>query len=277
MYLHCPIEDVFCIYLIITIDVLIMTPQHIELVKSTVPVLRENGVALTGYFYNRMLNNNPELKNIFNLDHQATGRQSRALAAAVLAYAENIENPSVLAKAIEHISTKHVSLDIQPDHYPIVGDNLLHSISEVLNVPFESELIAAWKEAYMQLAAILIGAEKQKYAGLAAQNGGWAGWRTFEVAAIESTETGKRLSLKAQDAQPIMDAEAGSYISVKIQVPAHDIQQPLQFTFAKPQTAGQYFFDVKAEPNHTEYSVANILLNNYNVGDVVQVSAPVKG
>lgn len=81
-----------------------------------------------------MLNNNPELKNIFNLDHQATGRQSRALAAAVLAYAENIENPSVLAKAIEHISTKHVSLDIQPDHYPIVGDNLLHSISEVLNV-----------------------------------------------------------------------------------------------------------------------------------------------
>ena len=39
-----------------------MTPQQIELVKATVPVLRENGVALTGYFYNRMLGNNPELK-----------------------------------------------------------------------------------------------------------------------------------------------------------------------------------------------------------------------
>ena len=35
-----------------------MTPQQIELVKATVPVLRENGVALTGYFYNRMLGNN---------------------------------------------------------------------------------------------------------------------------------------------------------------------------------------------------------------------------
>ncbi|RSR40897.1 flavohemoprotein, partial [Acinetobacter baumannii] len=45
-----------------------MTPQQIELVKSTVPVLREHGVTLTTYFYKRMLNNNPELKNVFNLD-----------------------------------------------------------------------------------------------------------------------------------------------------------------------------------------------------------------
>ena len=126
-----------------------MTPEHIELVKSTVPVLRENGVALTSYFYQRMLKNNPELNNVFNLDHQSTGRQPRALAAAVLAYAEHIENPSVLAKAIEHITTKHVSLDIRPEQYAIVGENLLHSISEVLDVPMEAELIAAWKAAYL--------------------------------------------------------------------------------------------------------------------------------
>lgn len=42
-----------------------MTPQQIELVKSTVPVLREHGVTLTTYIYKRMLNNNPELKNVF--------------------------------------------------------------------------------------------------------------------------------------------------------------------------------------------------------------------
>ena len=39
----------------------------------------------------------------------------------------------------------------------------------------------------------------------------------------------------------------------------------------------QFIFDVKPEVNHTEYSVANILLENYKAGDVVQVSAPVKG
>lgn len=250
-----------------------MTPQHIELVKSTVPVLRENGVALTTYFYQRMLKNNPELNNVFNLDHQSTGRQPRALAAAVLAYAEHIENPSVLAKAIEHITTKHVSLDIRPEQYAIVGENLLHSISEVLDVPMDAELIAAWKEAYFQLADILIGVEKQKYENLAAQNGGWAGWRGFKVAAIESTETGKRFTVSTENGENASAAAEGSFISVKVKVPNQAIVQPLQFSVISS-TANTYSFNVQPETNATEFSVANILLNNYNVGDVVELSAP---
>lgn len=250
-----------------------MTPEHIELVKSTVPVLRENGVALTSYFYNRMLNNHPELKNIFNLDSQNSGRQPRALAAAVLAYAEHIENPSVLAKAIEHITTKHVSLDIQPDQYAIVGENLLNSISEVLNVPMDSELIAAWKVAYLQLADILIGVEKQKYERLATQNGGWAGWRDFTISDITATEHGKRFTVKASDGLTVIAAPAGQFISVKVKVPGQELQQPHQFILLSGDEQ-QYQFEVKATDNPTEYSVSDILLNQYKVGDQVQLTAP---
>ena len=250
-----------------------MTPEHIELVKSTVPVLRENGVALTSYFYNRMLNNHPELKNIFNLDSQNSGRQPRALAAAVLAYAEHIENPSVLAKAIEHITTKHVSLDIQPDQYAIVGENLLNSISEVLNVPMDSELIAAWKVAYLQLADILIGVEKQKYERLATQNGGWAGWRDFTISDIIATEHGKRFTVKASDGLTVIATPAGQFISVKVKVPGQELQQPHQFILLSGDEQ-QYQFEVKATDNPTEYSVSDILLNQYKVGDQVQLTAP---
>lgn len=250
-----------------------MTPEYIELVKSTVPVLRENGVALTSYFYNRMLTNHPELKNIFNLDSQNSGRQPRALAAAVLAYAENIENPSVLAKAIEHIAKKHVSLDIQPDQYAIVGDNLLNSISEVLNVPMDSELIAAWKAAYLQLADILIGAEKQKYEDLASQNGGWAGWRDFTISAITKNDNGQIFTVKASNGLNVANAPAGEFISVKVKVPQQTLQQPHQFTLLSSDT-DQYQFEVKAVESATEYSVSDILLNHYKVGDQVQVSAP---
>lgn len=252
-----------------------MTPEYIQLIQSTVPVLRENGVDLTSYFYQRMLKNHPELKNTFNLDHQNTGRQPRALAAAVLAYAEHIENPSVLAKAVEHIATKHVSLDIQPEQYTIIGDNLLHSISEVLDVPMESDLIAAWKEAYLQLADILIGVEKSKYDALNAKNGGWSGWREFMISAIEPTETGKQFTLSPKDDQNIATAEAGESISVRVIVPNQDLHQPLQFKFIDAQSE-KYTFDVKSEENPTEFSVTNILINHYNVGDIVEVSAPLK-
>lgn len=250
-----------------------MTPEYIALVKSTVPVLRENGVALTSYFYNRMLTNHPELKNIFNLDSQNSGRQPRALAAAVLAYAENIENPSVLAKAIEHIATKHVSLDIQADQYAIVGDNLLNSISEVLNVPMDSDLIAAWKAAYLQLADILINAEKQKYENLASQNGGWTGWRDFTISAITATENGQAFTVKASNNLDILNVPAGQFISVKVKVPGQSLEQPHQFTLLASDS-NQYQFEVKATSSATEFSVADILLNHYKVGDQVQLTAP---
>lgn len=250
-----------------------MTPQQIELVTSTVPVLREHGVALTSYFYKRMLGNNPDLKNIFNMDSQTSGRQPRALAAAVLAYAEHIENPAALAKAVERMATKHVSLDIQPDQYSIVGENLLHSISEVLNVPFESDLIAAWKQAYLQLADILIGVEKQKYETLAAQQGGWAGWRAFEISDIANSDAGKIYTVKSVDQQAISQPTSGQFVSVKVKVPGHDLHQPHQFVLSNDQ-GQEYQFIVKPEENRTEFSVSNILLDHYAVGDKVELSAP---
>ena len=44
-----------------------LTKKQIELVKATVPVLREHGVALTSHFYKRMLSHNPELRQVFNM------------------------------------------------------------------------------------------------------------------------------------------------------------------------------------------------------------------
>ena len=128
-----------------------LTKQQIELVKATVPVLREHGVALTSHFYKRMLSHNPELMQVFNMGHQRAG--------AVLAYAENIENLPALLGAVAHIANKHVSVGIRAEHYPIVGKHLIASIKEVLGDAATPELIDAWTAAYMQLADVLIGAE----------------------------------------------------------------------------------------------------------------------
>lgn len=58
-----------------------MTKQR-ELIKGTVPVLREHGVSLTTHFYSRMFQHNPELKNVFNLGNQGSGKQQLSLAMA---------------------------------------------------------------------------------------------------------------------------------------------------------------------------------------------------
>ncbi len=126
-----------------------------ELVKATIPVLREHGVALTTYFYQRMFRHNPELNHLFNRSHSETGKQPTALALSVLAYAENIDDPSVLAPVINLIANKHASIGIRAEHYPIVGKHLLASIREVLGEAASDELINAWGVAYGALADVL--------------------------------------------------------------------------------------------------------------------------
>ena len=49
---------------------------------------------------------------------------------------------------------------IKPEHYPIVGENLLASIREVLGEGATDAVINAWAEAYGFPADILIGREK---------------------------------------------------------------------------------------------------------------------
>ncbi|WP_228453095.1 globin domain-containing protein [Chryseobacterium sp. CH1] len=140
-----------------------MNTKQKELVKATVPVLKSNGTDLTKHFYTRMFKHNPELKNIFNMGNQASGKQQNALAGAVLAYAENIENPEVLINALKSIGNKHVSLNITPDQYDIVGLHLISSIQEVLGETANTELIEAWTQAYNELAQVMISIENDLY------------------------------------------------------------------------------------------------------------------
>src|SRR5690606_17813538 len=153
--------------------------------KSTVPVLEQHGETLTRHFYKRLFTHNPEVAPFFNPANQFAGSQQRALAAAICAYAANIDNLEVLGGAVELIAQKHASLRIKPEHYPIVGENLLASIREVLGDAATDDIINAWGEAYGFLANILIGREAQIYKEQSETPGGWAEFRSFRVARKE--------------------------------------------------------------------------------------------
>ena len=79
-----------------------------------------------------MFTNHPELKNVFNQTNQREGRQPQALAASVYAAAANIDSLEAILPVVNLIAHKHRALGILPEHYPIVGENLLAAIKEVL-------------------------------------------------------------------------------------------------------------------------------------------------
>lgn len=102
-----------------------LTPEQVQVIKATVPVLAQHGEAITIKFYADMLEAHPELKNVFNNTHQATGHQPRALAGSLYAYASNIDDLGKLSPAVELICNKHASLYIRPEHYAIADILLL--------------------------------------------------------------------------------------------------------------------------------------------------------
>lgn len=138
--------------------------KTIDIIKATVPALREHGITITTRFYERMFEKNPEVAPLFDMARQRNGEQPKALALAVLGAAENIENLSVIMPLVKNIGARHVAAGVKPEHYPIVGANLLAAIKEVLGDAATDEIITAWEKAYGVLAEIFIEEEQKIYA-----------------------------------------------------------------------------------------------------------------
>ncbi|WP_296142864.1 NO-inducible flavohemoprotein [uncultured Flavobacterium sp.] len=254
-----------------------MNPHQKELIKATIPILRASGEDLTNYFYARMFKHHPELRNMFNMGNQANGRQKSALANAVLAYAENIEDPSVLITVLKGIGTKHRSLNIQPDQYKIVGTHLIASIGEVVGEATTPEILEAWTVAFYQLAQIMIDVEKGLYEENIAKSGSWNGWRKFVIKKIvqESAEI-KSFYLYPEDGKEIASFHSGQFISVQVFVPELDLLQPRQYSLSSAFNPEYYRISVKKEagiaPNPS--GLVSNTLHAKSEGDVISISSP---
>lgn len=254
-----------------------LTQKTKDIVKATAPVLAQHGYDIIKCFYTRLFAAHPELKNVFNMAHQEQGQQQQALARAVYAYAENIEDPGSLAAVLKNIANKHASLGVRPEHYPIVGEHLLAAIKETLGDAATDDIISAWAQAYGNLADVLMGMESGLYERSSAQLGGWTGWRSF-VVREKRPESSVITSfiLAPADNQPVANFEPGQYISVAVDVPDLGLQQIRQYSLSDMPNGHTYRISVKRESGgaHPPGYVSCLLHDHVNVGDEIKVAAP---
>ena len=140
-----------------------LSPATIAVVKATAPVLVQHGVAITTRMYERLFVD-ASIKALFDQAAQESGEQPRRLAAAIVAFAQNVDDLPALAGAVERMAERHVATHVRPEHYPKVAEALLPAIRDVLGEAATDEVLAAWGEAYWFLADVLIAREAQLYA-----------------------------------------------------------------------------------------------------------------
>ena len=245
-----------------------LSTDTINVIKSTVPLLEENGQRITDTFYEDLFQQHPFLLNIFNQANQGKGDQSRALSDAVIAYAKHIDNLEAILPVVQRIAHKHVSLNVKADHYAVVGTTLLAAIQKVLALPDAHPALTAWAEAYELLAGVFINAENALYQEGAEKNGGWQGFREFYIERIvaETSEV-KSFYLKPLDLLPTPDFSGGQYLGVKSRPSSEGKYQIRQYSLSQK---GDFRITVKAEPN----GLVSNYLHACDVNDTLSLQIP---
>ncbi|MFM0039942.1 NO-inducible flavohemoprotein [Paraburkholderia strydomiana] len=248
-----------------------LSAEHCAIVKATVPLLESGGEALTTHFYNLMLSEYPEVRPLFNQANQASGAQPRALANGVLMYARHIDQLDQFGGLVAQIINKHVSLNILPEHYPIVGQCLLRAIREVLGAEIATDaVIAAWAAAYQQLADLLSGLEEQIYAEREAAPGGWRGTRLFRVARkVRESDEITSFYLRPDDGGELLAFHPGQYIGMRLVIDGEEVRR--NYSLSAMANGREYRISVKREPNG---KVSNYLHTRVNENDTVELFAP---
>ncbi|MBT2635827.1 NO-inducible flavohemoprotein [Bacillus sp. ISL-26] len=239
--------------------------KTINIIKSTVPVLKTKGEDITGRFYNLMFQDHPELLNMFNQTNQKKQTQRAALANAVIAAAANIDQLENIIPAVRQIGYKHTSIGVKPEHYPIVGKYLLLAIKDVLQDAAAPDIMQAWEKAYGIIADAFIGVENEMY-----KQAGWQGYKGFTV--IKKMKESKDITsfyVKPTEGLPLPEFEAGQYISVKVRIADSPYTHIRQYSMSDASGKGHYRISVKKDG-----AVSSHLHDHVHEGDVLDISAP---
>ncbi|HDI1491743.1 TPA: nitric oxide dioxygenase [Staphylococcus aureus] len=249
-----------------------LTEQEKDIIKQTVPLLKEKGTEITSIFYPKMFKAHPELLNMFNQTNQKRGMQSSALAQAVMAAAVNIDNLSVIKPVIMPVAYKHCALQVYAEHYPIVGQNLLKAIQDVTGLEEHDPVIQAWAKAYGVIADVFIQIEKEIYDQMM-----WIGFKPFKITNIkQESEDIKSFTVETEE-YDFSEFTPGQYITVDVS------------SDKLPYRAKRHYSIVSGEKNHLTFGVkrdvttehegevSTILHDEIKEGDMINLAAPVGG
>ncbi|WP_210139543.1 globin domain-containing protein [Staphylococcus sp. GDY8P120P] len=249
-----------------------LTQEEVQIIRETVPLLKDKGQTITSTFYKRLFEQHPELKNVFNQTNQKRGLQSSALAMAVLAAAENIEDLSPIVPAIMPVVYKHCALQVKAEHYPIVGENLIWAIQQETGLNEDDPIIQTWVKAYGAIADAFIGLEKDVYSKMA-----WDGFKPFTVTNItEETDMIKSFTVTSDEID-LSQFIPGQYITVDISSEKLPYRAKRHYSIVDGDKDFLTFGVRRDVTEEHEGEVSTVLHDEVNVGDTLLLSAPVGG
>ena len=136
-----------------------LTSVQITLVKQSWAKVLPIADIASGLFYDRLFELHPELRPMFNLNNLIS--QRKKLVKAISMVVMSLERIETLIPTISDLGKRHQAWGVEEQHYEQVGEALLWTLETGLGEDWNEAIKAAWSNAYLLLAGVMIEAARQ--------------------------------------------------------------------------------------------------------------------
>jgi hemoglobin-like flavoprotein len=129
-----------------------VTPQQIELVKSTWVQVVPIADKAAELFYGRLFELEPSYRDMFNNDMTEQGRK---LMKTINIAVEALDDVEPLVPVLKKLGADHAGYGVKARDYNVVGAALLWTLEQGLGDAFTDEVKNAWGAVYEVLATVM--------------------------------------------------------------------------------------------------------------------------
>lgn len=122
---------------------------------ATYARLREHKTQLAELFYRKLFTAAPQLRAMFR---ETPAAQAAKLMAALDAVVRNFEHPDEGAAMIEELGRRHAAYGARPEHYDLVIELLIESMTELLGSASAQQDLDEWRMALRLISNQMIAA-----------------------------------------------------------------------------------------------------------------------
>ena len=132
-----------------------MTPEQLQLVRSSYATLGDAAPAMAVDFYRRLFAADPSAEALFT---DGPDVMSVKFADELDAIVEAISSFDTFAPRVRELAARHVGYGVQTHHYHAVGEALIGALAAHLAPTWDDALEAAWRRAYNLVAEVMMAA-----------------------------------------------------------------------------------------------------------------------
>ncbi len=131
----------------------------VELIRKNFSAIRSKVDELLETFFATLFQRYPDIAPLF--DGVEMPQQRRMLANALVFIVENLDAMEIASGTLEEMGLRHVDYGAEPEHYPAMGECLLHALATVTGEDWNDELESQWADVYAAISSIMLrGAER---------------------------------------------------------------------------------------------------------------------